>query len=88
VTNDQLDQYRAIEAFAYETWQTAEADGAMSDDTEDASFCIGQADVARDLFIRLRRVTEPDFDFQEFCADKIANDPDFIAVASLEDGEY
>ena len=88
MTDDQLNLVQTIEAFAYETWQTAERDGAMASDLDNVAYHIGQADVARDLFIRLRRVTEPDFDFQEFCADKTANDPDFIAVASPEDGLY
>ena len=88
MTNDQLNLVHTIEAFAYETWQTAEADGAMATDPENSAYNIGKADVARDLFIRVRRVTEPDFDFQRFCMDKTVSDPDFLAVASPEDGEY
>lgn len=75
-------------AYAYEEWQIAEGDTKHADDTETASYHIGQADAFRDMFVQLSKVADPDFDFAKFCAEKVLTDPTFrVDSGELEGGE-
>lgn len=75
-------------AYAYDEWQIAEGDTKHADDTESASYHIGQADAFRDLFIMLSKVANPAFDFAKFCAEKVLTDKDFrVDSGEMEGGE-
>lgn len=77
-----------VTAYAYDEWQTAEGDGEMAGNTDDASYHIGQADAFRDVFIQLSKIADPSFDFADFCKKKVATDEDFrVSSGELEGGE-
>jgi len=71
-----------------EEWQDAEGDSMQTGDIEDAAYHTGRADALRDLFIQINKALDPRFDFQEFVANRLKTNPDFIAVASEVDGQY
>lgn len=66
----------------YDEWQIAEGDAHMASDTEDASYHIGQADAYRDVFIRLSKEQDPEFDFTKFCVEMLLKDENFLGAPS------